>query len=356
MRILITGASGNVGTALRRRLADEDVEVVGLARRPPQDEPDGVARTRWHAVDLGEPDAGERLVPVLAGVDVVVHCAWRIQPSRSEADRASMRAVNVDGTAAVVAAMAAAGTAHLVVLSSVGVYAAGPVDGVGAKVAVDESWPASGLATSLYSRQKAEVEAHLDVVEAAGGGPTFTRVRPGLVLQGAAGAEIARYFLGPLVPVGALGVLRRLGLPVFPLPGQAQLPVVHADDLADALWRAARERVVGGLNVVAADPVEPDDLARALGARRAVGAPLGVFRALAWATWRLGLQPTDPGWVDLAAFTPLLRTERARSLGWAPRVGAVQALDELVAAVASGRGGGTPVLRARGVGRGRMER
>lgn len=354
MRILITGASGNVGTALRRRLAGEDVEVVGLARRPPEGEPDDLARTRWHAVDLGQPDAGERLVAALAGVDVVVHCAWRIQPSRSEADRASMRAVNVDGTAALVAAMAAAGTAHLVVLSSVGVYAAGPVDG--AKVAVDESWPATGLATSLYSRQKAEVEAHLDAVEAAGGGPTVTRVRPGLVLQAAAGAEVARYFLGPLVPVGALGVLRRLGLPVFPLPLQAQLPVVHADDLADALWRAARERTVGGLNVVAADPVEPDDLARALGARRAVGVPLGVFRALAWATWRLGLQPTDPGWVDLAAFTPLLRTERARSLGWAPRVGAADALDELVAAVASGRGGGTPVLRGRGAAGGRMER
>ena len=354
MRILITGASGNVGSALRRRLAEQDVDVVATARRPPGGA--AAAGATWHAVDLGEPDAGERLAPLLEGVDAVVHCAWRIQPSRSAADRASMRAVNVDGTRALVAAMVAAGTAHLVVLSSVGVYAAGPVDGTGRKVAVDESWPATGLASSLYSRQKAEVEAHLDAVEGAGDGPSITRVRPGLVLQGEAGAEVARYFLGPLVPVGALGLARRAGLPAFPLPGQAQLPVVHADDLADALWLAARERVVGGLNVVAADPVQPDDLARALGARRAVGVPLGLVRTLARVTWRLGLQPTDPGWVDLAGFTPLLRTDRLRALGWEPQVGAVAALEELVGAVGAGRGGGTPVLRGRSVVGGRMER
>ena len=352
--MLITGASGNVGTALRRRLSGEDVDVVAIARRPP----DGAeaAGATWHAVDLGAPDAGERLGPLMAGVDAVVHCAWRIQPSRSASDRASMGAVNVDGTAALVTAAVTAGVAHLVVLSSVGVYAAGPVDGAGRKVAVDESWPATGLASSLYSRQKVEVEAHLDAVDAAGDGPTITRVRPGLVLQGDAGAEIARYFLGPLVPTGLLRLLRRRGLPVFPLPGQAQLPVVHADDLADALWRAARERVVGALNVVAAAPVRPDDLARALGARRAGRVPLAWVRALAWATWRSGVQPTDPGWVDLAAFTPLLRTDRVRSLGWEPRVGAAAALDELVGAVGAGRGAGTPVLRARSVAGGRMER
>ena len=352
--MLITGASGNVGSALRARLAGEDVEVVAIARRPPEGAE--AAGARWHAVDLGEPDAGERLAPLLAGVDVVVHCAWRIQPSRSQADRASMRAVNVEGTAALVAAAVAAGTPHLVVLSSVGVYAAGPVDGGGRKVAVDESWPATGLASSPYSRQKVEVEAHLDAVQAAGEGPGITRVRPGLVLQGAAGAEVARYFLGPLVPTSALALVRRAGLAAFPVPRQAQLPVVHADDLADALWCAARERVVGGLNVVAADPVEPDDLARALGARRSVAVPLGLVRALAWVTWRLGVQPSDPGWVDLAAFAPLLRTERARSLGWAPQVAAAAALEELVGAVGAGRGGGTPVLRGRSVVGGRMER
>ncbi|GAB3818793.1 hypothetical protein GCM10027605_71970 [Micromonospora zhanjiangensis] len=39
MRIAVTGATGNVGTALLRQLADEpDIEVVGIARRlPPAD-------------------------------------------------------------------------------------------------------------------------------------------------------------------------------------------------------------------------------------------------------------------------------------------------------------------------------
>ena len=58
MRIVITGASGNVGTALLRRLAEDAPghDIVGVVRRPP--EPAGVYQNvRWHSVDLAEPDA-----------------------------------------------------------------------------------------------------------------------------------------------------------------------------------------------------------------------------------------------------------------------------------------------------------
>ncbi len=357
--MLITGASGNVGTALRRRIAGADVEVGGVARRPPGAGAPAPAGTTWHAVDLGRGDAATRLRPLLDGVDVVVHCAWRIQPSH---DQAAMRAVNLGGTAAVLEAMAGARTIdgrplHLVHLSSVGTYAAGPTDGRGSKTEVDESWPATGLGTSLYSRQKAEVERMLDAAEARAGSPTITRVRPGLVLQGDAGPEIARYFLGPLVPVGPLlrGV-RAAHLPALPLPRELQVPVVHADDLADALWRSARERLVGGLNVAADGGLDADDLARAFGARRTSGLPLTVMKAAAAITWRLHLQPTDPGWVDLAARTPLLSTARARvELGWSPRVGAADALEQLLDGMVAGDGAATPALRERTATSGRME-
>lgn len=356
--MLITGASGNVGTALRRRVADEDVEVVGIARRPPEAGAPSPAGTTWHAVDLGHGDAATRLRPLLDGVDVVVHCAWRIQPSH---DEAAMRAVNLGGTAALLEAMTSAGAGgrplHLVHLSSVGTYAAGPTDSRGHKTEVDESWPTTGLGTSLYSRQKAEVERLLDAAEARAVSPTITRVRPGLVLQGDAGAEIARYFLGPLVPVGPLlrGV-RAAHLPALPLPRELQVPVVHADDLADALWRSARERLVGGVNVAADRGLDADDLARAFGARRTTGLPLTVMKAAAAITWRLHLQPTDPGWVDLAARTPLLDTARARTeLGWNPRVSAVDALEQLLDGMVDGDGAATPALRERTATSGRME-
>lgn len=349
--MLITGASGNVGTALRRRLADEDVEVVGVVRRPPETDAPAPAGTTWHALDLGADDAADRLGPLLDGVDVVVHCAWRIQPSH---DEAAMRAVNLGGTAAVLEAMAGRTTTsgaplHLVHLSSVGAYAAGPTDPRGAKTEVDEAWPATGLGTSLYSRQKAEVERMLDAAEARSGTPTITRVRPGLVLQSDAGPEIARYFLGPLVPVGALlrGV-RAAHLPALPLPRELQVPVVHADDLADALWRSARERLTGGVNVAADGGLDADDLARAFGGERTSGLPLAVMRVAAAITWHLRLQPTDPGWVDLAARTPLLSTARARSdLGWSPTVTAADALEELLTGMVVGDGAATPVLRER---------
>ncbi len=357
MKILVTGASGNVGTALRRRLAAEDVDVLALARRTPRDGAAPAGAT-WHSLDLGQRDAAERLAPLLDGVDAVVHCAWRIQPSH---DEAALRDVNLGGSAAVLEAMTGATTAdgsplHLVVVSSVGTYAAGPTDADGRKEEVDESWPTTGIGTSLYSRQKAEVERMIDAAQAREGSPTVTRVRPGLVLQGDAGAEIARYFLGPLVPVSPLlrGV-RAAGPPALPLPREMQVPVVHADDLADALWRSARERLVGGVNVAAHDHLDADNLARAFGARRSTGLPVAVLRAAAGLTWRLRLQPTDPGWVDLAARTPLLSTDRARTdLGWEPRTSAVEALEQLLSGMVDGGGAATPPLRARTATSGRM--
>ncbi|HEX8767667.1 MAG TPA: NAD-dependent epimerase/dehydratase family protein, partial [Jatrophihabitans sp.] len=81
MRIAITGASGNVGTALLRRLGagQGGHELVGLARRIPTGEPyRGVS---WHSVDLAEADAATRLSTAFDGVDTVVHLAWGFQPS-----------------------------------------------------------------------------------------------------------------------------------------------------------------------------------------------------------------------------------------------------------------------------------
>jgi len=51
MRIIITGASGNIGSALLRRLTSDDHEIVGMARRTPDDSgPFG--GVGWVGVDL----------------------------------------------------------------------------------------------------------------------------------------------------------------------------------------------------------------------------------------------------------------------------------------------------------------
>jgi hypothetical protein len=65
-----------------------------------------------------------------------------------------------------------------------------------------------------------------------------------------------------------------------------------------------------------------------------------------WATFRAHLQPTEPGWLDLALGVPIMSTERARrELGWAPQHDACDALEGLLDGLRSGTGGPTPVLR-----------
>jgi hypothetical protein len=84
--------------------------------------------------------------------------------------------------------------------------------------------------------------------------------------------------------------------------------------------------------------------------------PGGLLRGLAAATWRLRLQPTPPGWVDLALGVPLLDTGRARSeLGWDPRYRAGEALLELLDGLRDRAGAPTPPLDPAGGGPARSE-
>src|SRR5690349_20276318 len=161
MRIVITGATGNVGTAVLRRLQREpDVDLAGVVRRIPREDAGApYAGVEWHRVDVAGPDAADGLAKAFAGADCVVHLAWQIQPSH---DQDALYRANVGGSRAVLDAVRRAGVPALVVASSVGAYAAGPKNRY-----VDESWPHTGIAASSYSRHKAAVEAMLDDAESA---------------------------------------------------------------------------------------------------------------------------------------------------------------------------------------------
>lgn len=340
MRVAVTGATGNVGTALLRRLLDADAgefEVVGVCRRLP--EPTGPwADVRWVQQDVAAPDAVQRLTDAFAGVDAVVHTAWLIQPAR---DPGEMARVNLTGSENVVRAALAAGVAHLVHLSSVGAYATHPVD----DARVDESWPADGISPSQYSREKAAVESHLDTVERDRPELLVTRVRPALVFQRDAGSEIARYFLGAFVPTR---LLRRVPLPVLPLPERLRFQVVHADDLADALARIL-ERAPGGAFNVADEPVlRGRDLALSLKAPRWFPVSRRVVRAAADLTYRAHVHPVQPGWLDLGFGVPVMDTTRAREeLGWRPVHAARDVLVELLDGVRDHAGAPSGALRRR---------
>ncbi|MEA2449618.1 MAG: hypothetical protein QOG63_1550, partial [Thermoleophilaceae bacterium] len=99
---------------------------------------------------------------------------------------------------------------------------------------------------------------------------------------------------------------------------------------------------------VAADPVlDPDELARLLGARK-VRVPASWVRGGAAAAWRAHLTPTPEGWVDMALGVPIMDTARIRSeLGWAPRYSAGAALLELMQGMRERAGADTPPLSPR---------
>jgi len=334
MRIAVTGASGNVGVRLLERLRAEAAvsEIVGIARRPPTEPGE---RTTWVALDLGADSAETPLPAALAGVDAVVHLAWLIQPSHAPR---VMERVNVGGTSRVLRAVATAGVPALVHASSVGAYSPA------AKTPRhDESYPTGGIPGSLYSAQKAAAERLVDAFERDHPGVRVARVRPAIVLQRDAGAEQSRYFLGRLVPAS---LLRRPLLPVAPLPDRLVTQVVHAADIADLFARAALSDDARGAYNGATEPVlDPDAIAAVLSARR-VRVPEALLRAVVEVTWRLRLQPTDRGWVELGLRSPVMDTTRARTeLGWAPNADAGLTLLEALDGFSTGAGGGTPALR-----------
>src|SRR4051812_15322639 len=344
LTVAVTGASGNLGTALLRRLTAPGSGVAegrGLARR----EPPGVAPYaggRRHLDHLGESGSEAALAEFVEGADAVVHLAWALQPGRQPED---LRRVNVGGTRRVVRAAAAAGVGHFVHRSSIGAYAPGAV---GRRVT--EDWPTTGVPSAQYSRDKSEAERAVGEVAARHPDMTLSVVRPTLVLQPDAGSEIGRYFLGPLV----YGAARRVPGPVarllpLPLP-QLAVSFVHADDVADALVRILDRRAPGPFNLAAEPLLDASGLAHALGSRR-VPTPALAVRAAVQAAFAAHLIPTEPGWVDIGTRVPALDTTRARRLlDWTPVHRGDEVLRDFVAALGRGEGAPGPLLRPAGSG------
>ena len=328
MRVVVVGASGNIGTSLLQALRDEaQVEsILGLARRRPNT---GFPRTEWAEADIERDD----LVSYFRGADAVVHLAWKIQPSR---DLAALRRTNVDGSARVFEAAAAAKVPHLVYGSSVGTYSRGPKDR-----AVDEDWPREGISTSFYGTHKAEVERLLDRFELEQPSTRVVRIRPGLVFKREAGEGIRRLFLGPFLPSP---LARRELIPLVPdVPG-LRFQGVHSLDVGEAYRLALLSDARGAFNIAAEPVLDSTTLAQALDART-IPVPPKVLRGATGLTWRLRLQPTPAGWIDLALGVPIMDISRARTvLGWKPERSSTEAFLDVMAGIRERRGFPTPPL------------
>lgn len=313
MRVVITGATGNLGTSLVEELInDPDVdEMIGIARRPVSLQ---IPKMQWRTADIATDDLSQHF----EGANAVVHLAWELRPSHH---LQRLHDVNVNGSNRVFHAAIEAGVKTVIHMSSVGVYSPGP------KTPVDESHPAGGVSTSTYGLHKAAVERQVDLLERAHPDIRWVRMRPGLIFKRDSAEHVRRLFFGSLYPIA---LLRRRPLPALPnVPGLI-VNVVHAADVAAAIRLALNSNVRGAFNVAADNALDIPAMAKIAGVP-AVPLPAGVLRAGATLTWRAHLQPTEAGWIDLALQTPLLDSTRAKSeLGWSAKVSAEDAFAELI--------------------------
>lgn len=331
MRVVVFGATGNVGTSVLDSLAGESAvqEVTAVARRAPERT---WPRTTFVSVDI----ANDPLEPVVRGTDAVVHLAWLIQPGR---DESLTYAVNVNGSRRLFEALVQSKVPKLVYASSVGAYSPGPKDRM-----VGEEWPTDGIDSSFYARHKVAVERQLDDLEREHPQLKVVRMRPALIFKAQAATEIRRLFAGPLLPRAAVD--QRL-IPFVPDVERLRFQVVHSHDVGDAYRLAVVGEARGAFNLAAEPPLGPEELGEILHARR-VRIPAGVLRLAAATSYALRLQPSEPGWLDMALAVPLMDTARARAeLGWAPRHGAIETLCELLEGMRRGGDDQTPPL-ARG--------
>jgi nucleoside-diphosphate-sugar epimerase len=305
VEVLVTGATGFLGSAVARRLVDRGARVRVLVR-PSAD------RRRLAGLPVAEvagdvTDAGS-VRRAVAGVDAVIHCAARVGVGTTEV--ADMERVNVDGTRHVLDAAVEAG-AIAVHVSSVAVHGA-----TGTRPE-DESWWNPEPPVVAYEATKRAAHDHARALAEAGA-PVRIGTPGGIYGPGDEST------LGQVVHA-----FMRRPMPVAYLPDRVQ-SLVNVDDAADALVRILESGRDGEEYLVCADAVTFrtwfDLIAAAAGrrppvaylptdwVRRSAGPAAALLR-------RLGRDPRPV--LDVIAVATRHQSysgaKARRELGWAPR-------------------------------------
>ena len=303
-RILITGATGQVGNAIARRLAGDGAEVRALVRSPKRADvlPEGVEAVTG---DVTDPQS---LQAALDGVGTVYHAAGIPEQWRKDTDEFAR--VNVEGTRNVVEAALAAGVERFVYTSTDDALVQGPGK------EFDESVLNPGPGDTPYQRSK--LEADRVVTEALDRGLPAVFLHP-------AGA----YGPAPFLVKGLNDLLLELAKRKTPMLLPGGMGVAFSEDVADGHVRAAAQAPVGARYLLAESFQPLTDIAKAVAAAepRAKVPPV-MPMPIARTVMRVGEGVANmTGKPPLIAKSVLLFLERgarpsgarARSdLGWSP--------------------------------------
>jgi uncharacterized protein len=248
MRVLVSGASGLIGSAVCDALLARGDEVAGLSRDPARSRSTNptVSWHAWEPVHERPPEAA------FEGVDAVVNLIGeninqRLTPAAKQRIRDSrVRATKnlVDG---MLAATPTPGT--LISQCAVGYY------GDRGDAMVDESMPAAESWTGQLC-----VDWQNEALRAADSGVRVTVLRTAPVLDADGG--LLKQLLLPF----------RLGVGGPLAGGRQYMPWIHRDDeVGLVVWALGGREVEGPLNAAAPNPVTNREFSRVLG--RALGRP-----------------------------------------------------------------------------------
>lgn len=297
--VLVTGASGGLGSRIADRLRARGMTVRAMVRRP-----ETAVDRNAVAGNLGDPEAVDRAV---AGARFVVHAGAAMRGGWPE-----HLGGTVAGTTNVVEACARHGVERLVHISSMSVIDWAGSSG-GAPVSEDTALEPRAEERGAYTRAKLEAEQIV-----SGAGLAAVILRPGQIFGGR-------------IPLLTGAVARRVGGAWLVLgDGELELPLVYIDDVVDAVELALDGAASGGEVVQLVDPetlTQNQLLARVCPDDRVIRVPRPVVfgaGALSEPLFRaLGRQSPVAVYRLRSALARLrFGSDRARELlGWQPRVG-----------------------------------
>ena len=242
MKVIITGATGFIGSMLIEWLWNQFHSLVLLSRNPPAEV--GVTKKEWVAWN---PPAGGSWEEAIDGADGIINLAGEpIAGKRwSKEQKEKLRSSRMDSTRALVNAIGKAKTKPKFFLSASAVGYYGPR---GDEILTEASAPGGDFLSRLcvdWEEEARQAEAH---------GVRVATVRTGIVLGKGQGA------LKKMVPPFKMFLGGPLG------SGKQWMPWIHIEDEIGILrFLMENQNARGAFNASAPKPVTMEEFAKALG-------------------------------------------------------------------------------------------